>query len=489
MEGEGKKAAANAESAANLASVGAYAALGSQNDETTTIAAPVQLFRKDVLETSMYGRSDYVARPLVSLDQKGDITFRVPPQNNLYPVPSSFRLAGEFRVQKKETGAAAFTDCVAADKDKVSLCQFAPQALFESLRLNFNGAAAGFLATNNYGFKCFLENSSVYGPEAAENHLICEGYAKDGEDGSLWDAAGTTDAGMKTRSKWLTEGPIAFSCPVRGDIFECGKLLPDMLSMDVVLTRSDDDYVLIAAATSSADPAVAYRIKIDDLRLEYSKISLINPVKEYIDQQMRPKNHMSPGMGVNAVYPITRTQIKTYYVTKGNTDFHWDNIVVGKLPFFFMAVLRSQVAAMGSIKKNPFRLQHFKCTELFFRFNNQDLPVNHYRPKYVGNAGVAEYGRVLDNMKTGRFNSANLLTYNKWKDGLACYPVDVSPDQCSGLHTHVNSTGTLSLVGKFGAENGELDENIAVDVYMCFNDEVQFDYARNIYAEGAVAPT
>lgn len=316
-----------------------------------------------------------------------------------------------------------------------------------------------------------LENLATYSEESAQQHLVCEGYAKDADLGAHMDQIESTNSsneevenGNTERNEWFVKGPVGFNFPLHLDFAKVGKVWLDLVPIVLSLSLAEDKFLLLTAANSLQNSEVTmYRYRLKSARLECRRYLLSQPVKNWIERTL---------VGKRARYPITKCTIKKYHLSAGSTSFNWNLIATGKLPFHTTLAMVSQQAAGGHFQKNPFRFNHYDIDDLFFSFNNHEYPVGHYRPKLHTNnlAYLKEYARFQDNLTVGRANTRNMITHKKWKEGYNMYSVDTTADSCSGYHRHESIRGSMSIGGTFKTQ---LPENVTLILYSAYFDEIQ----------------
>lgn len=470
--------------------LGVIAGLGSQQMNQDKLASPmVDLLSHRRVERTMKEFWEVSYNPNEPLEHKGTLTFNMPGLNNSFIDPSSIRLIGDVKVQKSANNGASWDDLESGDKDKVSLINFPMQSMFSQAHIVVNGASISHVGTSEYAYKAYFENLASYSTTSANSHLVCEGYLDDVSIEDQTKAAGkktmhdiSDGAGNEMRSKWISEGKVGFNMPIHLDFCQVGKLWLDLVPIQICMTTNEDKFTLLAKAETAADGATAtqYKIVLDNIRLECRRIGLIDSVKEYIESYLQRKD------GVNRVrYPMIKSTVKRYHIPSNSTQFHWNGAENGKLPFQVVAAFVDQEAASGHLQKNPLALDHFNLDDLYFTFNNVEYPNGHYRPAFDKNMSyLREFGRVVDNLTTGRFNTSTMITHERWRLGNYCvWAVDQTPDSCSGFHTHIDDRGQLSIAGKFASR---LEKNITMLLYSSFTDELQFDAERKVYGEGSV---
>ena len=186
--------------------------------------------------------------------------------------------------------------------------------------------------------------------------------------------------------------------------------LIDMLPLGISITLNDDNMVLLTVESSQPSSAstTTYSITITDLYLTVRRVRLAATLKEAIETRL---------LKTNAQYTFTRSVVKLFHISSGATSFIWNSAIAGKLPHHVSATFISQKALNSDVTKNAARLQHFSLSEFFFCFNGTELPHDRYRLSFGdtdGKSYLREYGRMLDELNTGRYDSSNLIDHESW---------------------------------------------------------------------------
>ena len=431
-------------------------------------------------------------KPIEPLSHKGTATFQMEGIYNSFIDPGSMRLQGKIRVRKRVDNAAA-VNLDSSDNGKVTLINYWVHALIQSAHVSMNGTSVASLSASEYAYKAFLEKIATFSKEAALSHGVTEGYQPDCDVGDNMEKVveriksdKTKDAdqpkyGNEIRSEWLCTngGVIGFCAALNLDFCALGKLWLDMLPINLCLTLSDDKFFLLTTApeTGATAKKVEYFVEYLDLALTMRRVKLLGPMKERIEKSLMNDQ--------KAIYTFTKSTVKKYHIPKDQTNFSWNQAVIGKLPHHTVMTFVSQSAVNGDLMKNPFRLQHFNCKEVYYTFNGTEFPCERYRPEWgVGMSYLKEYGKFIDELVSGRFNSSHQINHEAWANSarflLAC---DQSVDSCSGFHHHDTKRGSMSIFGSF---KEALTENVVLILYCSFRDQIQIDAARRVYTEGSL---
>lgn len=454
-------------------SAGVKTGLGGQPPDEEVYASQIAVFDPPVLDTSLCFAREAWTAPTTDIGDNRELRYHIPRQNSLYLDPSSLRFHGSYDVQKSNDGRnwEALDD---ADIGKVSVIQFLPECLIDSLTITINGHSISFIGTSDYPYKVYLENICSYNHAAAKHMLQPSGYAEEvvGQDHN--DA---NSGGNKIRSEWICKGTQGFNFPVHSDLLSTDRFIIDIADIDLKITRTADSFLLLAPKPGNLDlnggaGIRRYRIKLNKMDLHWRKVSLAPNLKIDIDKAL--------ASGVKARYPIVKTQIKWGNVQKGANEMNLTpdfNI----LPFMVIVGFFKEEGKVGNLHENPFVAHDVGVTELSFGFNNVELPCTKYSSNGVADRGqLINYGTFIDALCAGRASYSNLIDFDSWLKTMRFYCVDTSPDHCSGTHKHMHDEGQLTIRARFKAA---LNDNYYVAIYACTHEEMLLDMKSNVWKE------
>lgn len=148
---------------------------------------------------------------------------------------------------------------------------------------------------------------------------------------------------------------------------------------------------------------------------------------------------------VNALYPYSRSVIKTYAVPQGHFSFSTDDLFHGEVPQQLIVGIVESVAAHGSYVKNPFNFQNFNCNYAGFFVDGQSTPSEPLQPNYKSDQFIDAYQRLY----WDQCQRAIHVGRNKFKDGYCLYifkPCGDTKDRPEeGAHTRLELRFTEPL--------------------------------------------
>ena len=89
------------------------------------------------------------------------------------------------------------------------------------------------------------------------------------------------------------------------------------------------------------------------------------------------------------------------------------------LPYMIVCGIFSERAMLGSTALTPFNVKDYKVDSCEFQYNEVSLPHSRYVQDNSNDANMTYlkcYAEFIDNINSGRYNSANLITPEMWKN-------------------------------------------------------------------------
>jgi hypothetical protein len=165
---------------------------------------------------------------------------------------------------------------------------------------------------------------------------------------------------------------------------------------------------------------VDYKIKITEATLKVCQVTVEPQIMMSHEESL---NH-SP-----ALYPYTRSEIKTYTMAEGVQNYRIDNLFNGDVPTRMVVGLVAGDAYSGSYAKNPFNFANYQLNSMAFYVDNVPTPQKPFTPKYEeGAAGnyTTPYLSLFGEKEGEDFG--NYIDLRDFPRGYALYRFDVAED-------------------------------------------------------------
>ena len=351
-------------------------------------------------------------------------------------------------------------DAAIAAADKVSLTNLFGASLFKHVEIQINETQVSDSTSSNYGYKAIIETLLSYGNDAKDTHLQSALFYKD----TAGKMAGydVNNTGLKARKDVITNGSFEFETAIYNDFLQTYKLLPSAVRLRIKFVRQNDSFVLIADQDN-------YKINIKNLRLFVKKIR----IKEEIIQFHRNKFANDKF----AVFPVARSQIKTFVLRTGVNSEVIPNVIKGHLPRNVIIALVDSAAFNGAVAKNPYNFQHFKVQNISIGVNGLAYPRSAYNLDFEKRKAIRAYKAMFDSNGMYNSNTGNDISYDDFLKGYTFFCYDISPDACNGFHLHRTEIGVLNVDVTF---QEALEVPVNMIVYCCYDNNVYMDKFSNV---------
>jgi hypothetical protein len=424
------------------------------NDSTELTSSGLDVFSVPPVDTILKeGRTVYYY-PVTSVTDSGPYEFQIVKDPDHFIHLPMTRLEGELEIVKADG-----TPVDAADK--CSVVNLFPQSIFKQVECEINGTEVCDLSTPTYAYKSFLETHLTYGSSAKDTHLYCSMYHKDTPRKE--NATDDTNLGAKARKERTQLKKIPFSNIIHSDFFQCHKYLIPNTEIKLKFIRNSDSFSLIG------ESGKAYKIKVNNLRLQVRKIKIDPAYQQRIESQLA----VTP-----ALYNVTQSKIKTFNINSGVTSLEIPNIIQGNLPRSVHIGFVTSGAFNGSINTNPFRFHHQNVSSFNIKINGVPARSIPFTPNFSENdGGLIEYRWFMDNCGIAHENETNGITYEDFLYNTCIWNFDLTPDSCNSFHLHETKTGSIDVTVSFSTAP---TLNLYMIVYACYNSAISIDADRNV---------
>lgn len=344
------------------------------------------------------------------------------------------------------------------------------QSLFKQVDVFLNGIQVT-QSTGTYSYKSMLETLLNYGFSAKSSHLTAGLYYKD-TAGAMDETDCTNEGdnkGLQTRYSFTKESYIVdLWGPLHCDMLFSDSLLLNHVDVTIKLNPNNAAFALMSGETSPN-----YKIGIQSANLK------VRAVKISPTLQLQHLTELKKG--VNAIYPVRRTDCKTYTIPLGNPSIHKGDLFNGQVPKRVVLAMVDSDAFNGSYTKNPYNFQLYGATSISLTIDGEQRP---FKPIALKLAQATErnfmeaYQTLFSG--TGRLytDSGIDIAREDYNQGYAILVFDLTPDLCSSsIHLNQKQKGNVSLEVQFSTG---LPNAVNLIVYGEFESTVEIDFARHV---------
>ena len=208
-----------------------------------------------------------------------------------------------------------------------------------------------------------------FGQDATSTQLQTQLYYAD-TAGSMDHTDPTTtpiNAGLIKRNN-IAKGSALMDMvgPVYADVFQLSRFLLNEVEVRLKLFQSKNAFRLM-----TGEKTTKYKVIITDVLLKAAMVGVSAGLLETHAQALRSQP---------AIYPLTKTDVKTFAVAKGQYNVNLDDIFQGRIPDRVVLGMTSSSTYAGHLEKNAFNFKHFNFE--FMYANGQSVPAKALQPKF-----------------------------------------------------------------------------------------------------------
>ena len=365
---------------------------GSLLHEDNDDHASLDIYKPIIREASLQGGRLIPIYPISMTSSAGPFEFSFPDIPGQYIHFPSLRLFVEGKVTKADGSN------IDADPKVTTVDNFIA-SLFESCHVDFNGIKVNALSTDHFHFKNFCEVSLSYSRDALSTQLKTGLKVQDTAGKHLnFDANGPLD-----KRKNFIKGSKTFQgyTFVAADFMSMDRLIPSSHKISMKLYRAKDDFSLIKPAAGDDEN---YKIEITNIKL-YVRYLEVNP--------SIVQRHLTEHKNKPQLFPIVKSELKTFQVAQGSQMQNLHNIYRGNLPKTVLVLLMKTADYTPNMKKNPFTFPTFQCNHAALTVNGKKLPYETYTPSLPatkdGTKFMREYRTLFDELAISYENTVSLF--------------------------------------------------------------------------------
>ena len=359
------------------------------------------LFKTPEVETATQKREWITVRPISQLTEGAAIEFNVPGTSMTYIDLKNLLLYLKLKIVKADGTHLEAEDIVGLTNNPL-------HSIFSQVDVSVQQHPTTEVGSN-YAYKAYLDTLL----ECRSLHdLDCQLFVKDegGLDMDDTDPNGRNN-GLFLRASYTNRSKeLELTGRLHVDLCQQDRLILNGVPINIKLWQNSDRFRLL-----SKDGAESYKVTITDASLKVASVK-VNPDVILGQADVIKKS--------NALYPYTRSVVKTYAVPQGQFSFITDDVFQGEVPQQLVVGVVESAAVHGSYVKNPFNFQNFNCTYAGFFVDGQSTPSEPLQPNYKSDQFVDAYQRLYWDQR----QRAVHITRSDFKVGYCLYVFRPSGD-------------------------------------------------------------
>ncbi|XP_040898832.1 uncharacterized protein F54H12.2-like [Toxotes jaculatrix] len=224
--------------------------------------------------------------------------------------------------------------------------------------------------------------------------------------------------------------------PLHGDLFFCERLLLNNVDMRIKLNRSSNSFCL-----------------------------------------MGPR-HAAALLKGNALYPLSRINVKTYSIPENSRVCNQENLFLGAMPKYVVLGMVHHEAFTGSREMSPFNFIHNDGEYLALCQGGKQVPAKAFQPRFNEGMSVREFYMF---MATGRRLKDLPLSIDRreFNNGYSFFVFNLNPGEDNNALSPI-SNGNLRLEMRFRVP---LPHTTTLIVYACYDSILEINSKRQVLVD------
>ncbi|WP_150149504.1 hypothetical protein [Candidatus Enterovibrio escicola] len=290
-------------------------------------------------QLSIDGTNYIEVTPLNSLADQNVLEFVIPGAGDRYLDLNSTLLHLRLKIVKPDGSNLAETDAV-------GIIQYPLNTMFSQVDVSLNDVLVS-CSSATHPYRAMIETLLNYGPETLKSQFSAGLWYKDEKDlDSIVVGDDGPNPGLVSRAQFCQESKeFVLMGPLHSDIFFSERLLLNNVDVKIKLVKAKSIFTLMCRADQT------YELKITAASIFVKKVDVSPAVM---------LGHSAALMKSNALYPISRVDVKNYTLPAQSRVCSQDNLFLGKLPRYIVIGLVDHAAWVGSRNLNPFRYSMYR---------------------------------------------------------------------------------------------------------------------------------
>ncbi|KAK3755681.1 hypothetical protein QZH41_008930 [Actinostola sp. cb2023] len=325
--------------------------------------------------------------------------------------------------------------------------------------------------TDLYHYKAYDSNLRNFTPDQKDNYLQIEGwYTDEATDAKMNNfTTGTANTPILATAAAYNKGmagvppaqagrEVFFTIQPAVDVFQSGRYLVPGVSIVIQIDFNDPQFVLMAAAGSTA------RFKITSVIFRVRHVKVQPSVHlEIEDKQYKQQQ--------TVVYPIRTSKPIRRTMEQGKSVFSFTDLFQQSVPDQLTIGFVKSTAFNGTYNENPFNFKLYGLKDLRLVVNGTERPIN--RIEFKSHDGVEGYEMMFSSSGNMHRGFSNGIKRKDYANGNALLCLNLTPDgKDAKNYTYKKNEGTLDLFLNF---KEPLTENLTVLFLPEFENEVLVD--------------
>ena len=335
---------------------------------------------------------------------------------------------------------------LAADKE-VSVVNYLAGTLWKTATVKLNGDP--IVSCSDYNYRAYLETLLNFSPASKKTWLQSGLYYKDSH-GKL-NTLGNENSGFKMRKGHFAESEqVEIIGKLHCEPFNQHRSLLDNVSLEIKLTKCDDDLLIMSADTENV------KLVLDEVSLYVRKNNLFSD--KLVEIQ---RNHIT----MDAKYPTSMVKINTEIIPAGASSFNITREFHGDIPKIIVIGMVKNAAYSGKKSLNPFNFEHFNLQYFNGKINSMPLIAQPFQFNFAKKEYVSAYWNLMHSLGYAFHDDGCDITRNEYDNGYFLQGFNTSATLCNGVLSDPTQRGKVNFELKFRQNTPEAITVIMMSEY------------------------
>ena len=386
--------------------------------------------------------------------------------------------------------------------DNVGLVNFPACTIFRQQDFSLQQKILTSSIGSNFQYKAILDALLQYGKNDQLTWMSLGGFHKDDSGEGMDDnnASSSANGGLSSRYDTTAGGKKAvFRTKLFNDVCQQSRMLVNGVPINIKLyPTTDKERLMYPDRTGTTPPPSSFfKVKktgkyettdpdpgspgVPEVQSKYYSLSIEDATLIVPYAKIHPcllTKHAEVMKKEMALYPFTRSELKTYNIAAGSYNWTMDNIFQDSVPKRLILACVDSGAYAGNNEKNPFNFDNCSVNYVDFQVDGQSNGSQVLQPDYKSDNYVMAYSKLFESCPMHQKEPPNIM-YDEFPVGYCIYVFDLEKSKDPGFSNPLRR-GQTRLTLKFLTPN---KKPITAIVYGSFESLFKVDSSRNVILE------
>ena len=419
--------------------------------------AELDIFSQPMTQLSIENKTYTEILPVTALTSRGPIEFFIPGDGEKYLDLNDTLLHIRLKITRNDGQDLE-------DNAPVSLINYPLNTLFSQCDVILGDRLIS-QSSATHPYRAMIETLLNYSEDTLKSQFSAGLFYKDTAGAMDSVALNGENQGFRSRAALCRNSrEVHLLGPLHADVFFCERLLLNSVDLRIKLTRTSDDFSLMAPADSN------YRLNILGASL-FIKKSRVSPAVRL--------GHAAALQKANALYPLSRVVVKTFSIPAQSRICNHENLFLGAVPKYIVLGMVHHDAFTGRKNMNPFNFLHNDIEYLALCQDGRQVPAKAFQPQFDQGISVREFYGLFT--ATGRHlkDLPLSITREDFNEGYSLFVFNLDPCE-DGDVLSPSSSGNLRLEMRF---RQPLPVTTTLVVYACYSTILEVNSKREVLVD------